>query len=344
MLHSLNLQTGSDWFPPARLLPGANARVGGSVLVNSVMYVATAENCGGVPNGVYAMDLTPAQAPQSVAADLPSVPDARPASTNVARWQTGGANVIGGPAFSSDGSLYVSTGQGESTGTARSSAVVALEAKTLAEKDYFAASSPFTTSPVTFALSGKEYVAAGNADGRIYLLDAASLGGPDHKSPLATSAAASRQTITGLATVDDNGTRWILSAVEDVSTPTPKHFVAAIRVAVQNGTVSVSPSAWMTTLRSAPASPAIVNGVAFVLATGRTRSVSPDSVQARTAVAETGNPVLSALDLSTGKELWNSGSAIVEPVANVGPAVNDGQVYVVTDDGTMYTFGFVVER
>jgi len=80
--------------------------------------------------------------------------------------------------------------------------------------------------------------------------------------------------------------------------------------------------------------PVFVNGVVFALASG----------EARAAGQRAGNAVLYAIDAATGKELWNSGTTITSPVHNVGPAVDDGQVLVVTSDGTLYTFGFVVER
>jgi outer membrane protein assembly factor BamB len=344
MLHNLNLQIGTDWFPPARLLPGSNAKVTGSIVVNSLLYVATAGDCGGVPNGVYAMDLTPKPPPASTPGDLPVVPDAQPMSTSVIRWETHGGSVVGSPAFTSDGTLYVSTGAGANTPAARSNAIVALDSKTLTERDYLLASTPFSTPPVTFGANGREFVAAGNADGRVYVLDAASLGGPDHQQPLATSVAASRQTITGLATFEDGGTRWILAAVQDISTPTPKHSVAAMSIAAQNGRVVVNPSGWILPLRSAPATPAIANGVAFVLATGRAQAAPIETTQGRTGGVAPGDAVLYAVDLATGRELWNSGAAIAAAAGTVGPAVDDGQVYVVASDGTLYTFGFVVER
>jgi outer membrane protein assembly factor BamB len=210
--------------------------------------------------------------------------------------------------------------------------MVALESKTLREKDYFSAPSAFTTRPITFALSGKEIVAAGNRDGRIYLLDAASLGGSDHKTPLAFSAAAnpSNQTITGLATFEANGTRWVVVAATFARpSPTPKDFVAGMPVSEQNGKVSVG-TGWIAPQVSPQLTPAIANGVVFGLSAGEPTG--------------NGNAVLYALDATTGKELWNSGTTITSRASGIGPAVDDGQVYVVTADGTLWTFGFVVER
>jgi len=54
--------------------------------------------------------------------------------------------------------------------------------------------------------------------------------------------------------------------------------------------------------------------------------------------------VLYALDAATGKELWSSGATISSFVRGVGPSAGDGQVYVVTYDGTIYAFGIPIEH
>jgi len=54
--------------------------------------------------------------------------------------------------------------------------------------------------------------------------------------------------------------------------------------------------------------------------------------------------VLYALDGATGKELWTSGTTITSSGRGVGPSAGDSQVYVVTIDGTLYTFGMPMER
>ena len=52
-------------------------------------------------------------------------------------------------------------------------------------------------------------MAATAADGRLYLLDGASLGGSDHKTPLAVSGKFGAA--GGLATFEDGGTRYIVA-------------------------------------------------------------------------------------------------------------------------------------
>ena len=337
-LHSLNLMDGTDWFLPAKLLPAANAKVVGAVLAEGGMYVATADNCGGVPNGVYAMDLTPAPVAAAVPGGVPVAPNATPASTAVMKWESRGGSIVGiGPALGTDGTVYVATGDGDYSSTSFSDSIVALQPGTLAQKDYFTpGKTPFTTSPIVFELGGQELIAAANADGKIYVLDSKSLGGADHKTPFASfdGAAPGVQRITGLATIEADSARWIVMAGTWTGSPqTPKDFVAAGLLTLDNGVVNID-RRWMSPQTSPQLTPAIVNGVVFGLSAG----VRPN------AGASAKNAVLYAIDLATGKELWNSGAAITAVAAGVGPAVDDGQVYVVGTDGALYTFGFVVER
>jgi PQQ-like domain len=338
MLRGLNLMDGTDWFLPAQLLPAANAKIAGAILADNTMYVGTAGNCGGVPNGVYAMDLTPAPGPVSAPGSLPLPPPATPASTAVTRWVTNGGDVVGmSPALGTDGTVYVATGDGDYSSTAFSDSIVALEPGTLEQKDYFTpGKTPFTTSPVIFQLEGRELIAAANQDGRVYVLDPASLGGADHKTPLASFDAASPavQRITGLATIEADSGRWIVMACTWIGSPqTPKDFVAAGQLTLENAVVSFD-RRWISPQTLPQLTPAIANGVVFGLSAGERSSAG---TPAR-------NAVLYALDLATGKQLWDSGTAIQSVVGGVGPAVDDGQVYVVGKDGALYTFGFVVER
>ena len=321
MLHFLNPQTGADLTSPVKLLPAANANVVGTIVVSSVIYAATAGDCGGVPNGVYAMDITPAPLPDPPAnvGPMPPAPPVAPASTTVRRWPTRGGSVAGtaGPALGPDGTVYAATTDGD---------LVALDGKTLQIKAGFTSGgSGFTSSPIVFTYKGKDLIAAANADGRIYLLDSSSLGGADHRSPLAVSSPAGG-VIGGLATYEDpSGTRWIVAASTS--------RVSAYKVNDQNGRIALEPAWAQSWPQTSPdvvlnATPAIMNGVVFAIsgATGRS------------------GPVLYAIDLADARVLWDSGTSIASSVRGAGPAANDSQIYVVTTDGTLYTFGFQVER
>lgn len=306
MIHALNPQTGEDVNPPAKFL-GGSARLAGTVFIDNVLYAAATGNCAGVANGVYAIDL----------ADN---------ANTVTSWDSKGAAVAGsiGPAFAPDGTVFVATGP-SSGDSSFANAVVALEARTLKPLDWFTASAPFTASPVVFTSGGKTLIAAANADGSVYVLQAGSLGGSDHKTPLAKSPAIAKTTESaggGMATWEDvEGTRWIAAT---------SGTVAAFRLAKDGNGVSV---AWTAGDRNlvTPGPPMVLNGVLFTVANGASPRAS-------------GRSVLYALDATTGKELWNSGSAITSAVPGVPPSGGDGQVYVVTTDRTLYAFGMPMER
>jgi outer membrane protein assembly factor BamB len=53
--------------------------------------------------------------------------------------------------------------------------------------------------------------------------------------------------------------------------------------------------------------------------------------------------VLYAIDAATGKDLWNSGRAITSAVRG-SLAAGGGNVFVPGADGTLYAFGFDIEK
>ena len=340
MAHGLNPQTGEDMAPPVRFLP-PNAKAVGSVLVDNVLYVATADDCGGAPNGVWAVD---------VASD-PKVP---------VFWETKGGSVAGtaGPTFGTDGTIYVATGDGEYSASTYSDAVVALDRRTLKLKDWFTpGKTAFTASPVVFQVKGQDVIVAANADGRLYVLDSASLGGADHHTPLSKTAPYSKGladfTPGALSTWEDAaGTRWVLAASggpvhPDTTFPATNGTVTngsivAFKVIDQDGTPVLQPG-WVSRDMLSPVSPAIVNGVVFAVSSGEYRTADA-GVSAAQRAQRSKPAVLYALDASTGKELWNSGNTITSFVHAVAPSAGDGQVYLVTYDGTLYAFGIPLEH
>ena len=322
LAHVLNPQTGQDLFPPAKFL-GPNAKVVGSVVIDNVLYAATADRCGNVPNGVWAVDFGS---------------DAR----TVTSWLTNGGSIVGtaGPAVGTDGVVYAAIGSADVSGAGYSDAVIALQPKTLTLKDSFTTASPFTTGPVVFQYEDRQVVLVANQDGRLYLLDGASLGGTDHKTPLFRSSVfAGAQSQPALATWEEtDGTRWVLVSSSgaisaDNSFPltngnVTNGSVLAFKVVDRGGMPALQP-AWSSRDINNPISPIVVNGVVFVLAAGSARGASA---------------ILYALNAATGKEFWNSGSAITSFVDSGALAAGDGQVYVPTHDNTLYAFGIPLEH
>lgn len=330
-LHVVSLQSGKDVQKPATFLT-SNSQWSNPVAVGTIMYAATSGNCAGVPNGVYAIDLD--------AADKP-----------VVSYRTNGGSVVGSVAFSSDGStLLAAIGPGNVTGDGKANAIVALDPRTLQLKDWFThPAAEFVTGPTVFRYGTKDVVAAATKDGRLILLDAASLGGANHATPLLTSrpvfardgsiSAESLSTWARAATTAAGAeTRWILvpfsgrpSGARATNGPIRNGAVIALRLVEAKGRFSLEP-AWSSNDLVMPATAIVVNGVAFALSTGRAASAA-------------GSPaVLHAYDAVTGKALWNSAKSMTTSAAPGSFWSALSQVYVGTNDGTIYAFGFLDDR
>lgn len=335
-LHVVGLQSGKDLQKPAPFLP-PNSQWSNPVAVGTMMYAATSGNCAGAPNGVYAIDL--------------DAPDNKP----VVSYRTNGGSVVGAVAFSSDGNtLLAAIGPGSVTGNGKANAIVALDPKTLQLKDWFTQpTAEFVTGPTVFRHGTKDLVSAATKDGRVMLLDAASLGGANHTTPLVASSpliasggAISAEALSSWARAAaptapaDSAARWILVPVSGrpVATRTTSGAirnggVVALRVREVNGTYSLEPE-WTSSDLTSPATPIIVNGVVFALSSGRPA-----------AAGRIGSPaVLFAHDGRSGKALWNSGKSMTASASPGSFWSALSQVYVGADDGTVYAFGFLDER
>jgi hypothetical protein len=343
MLHVIGLPSGKDMQKPAQFVP-ANSRWSSPIAVDTTMYTATAGGCGNAASGVWAIDLDS---------------DAKP----VVSWKTNGGDVVGALAFTHDGTLVAAVSGGKAVGDGKASAIVALDPKTLRVKDWFTEpGADFVTGPTILRHGGREVVAAAARDGRVLLLDAGSLGGANHSTPLAVSktvlgagasvsadALAAWQTETpaspaGAGTAPPAsaaGTSWILVPVAGRvaaggAAGASAGAVVALKLTGAAGagaTVSLEPG-WVAQDLSSPATPLIVNGVVFALASG-----SPT-----TPGGTGGAAVLHAYDGVSGKRLWDSGK-VLTTFASLGSLWSGlGQVYVGTHDGTLSAFGFDDER
>jgi len=172
--HSLYVSNGEEPNPPIDFLP-PNAHAKGLIVFDNTAYVATVNGCGGVEDGMWALNLE---------------------SKKVAQWKSSGA--VAGFAVSPDGTLYVAGGE----------ELVALDPSTLRVKPSYKAGRDFTSSPVVFEYKGKDLIAVATND-QLHLLDAAGLGG----QPLAKATLSSANSGAGsLASWQDpGGTRWVLA-------------------------------------------------------------------------------------------------------------------------------------
>jgi outer membrane protein assembly factor BamB len=173
-------------------------------------------------------------------------------------------------------------------------------------------------------------IAATTKDGRVHVFNSANL-----NAPLASSAALQATNPGALASWQDlSGTRWIL-------VPT-NNAVAALKVVEQGGSVSLQVG-WTSRDLVAPLPPTIINGVAFVTSSGEFRT-SDSKMTAVQRAGRSGKAVIYALDATTGKELWNSGTAITSFARGNAISGGMGQIYLTTYDGTIYAFGFPMEH
>ena len=328
-LHVVGLPSGKDIQKPAPFLP-ANAKWSAPIAVDTTLYAATSGRCGGAPDGVWAIDLDS---------------EAKP----VMSWKTNGGGVVGAVAFTSGGTLIAAIGPGQASPYGKANAIVALDAKTLDLKDWFSQpNAEFVTGPTIIRHNNREIVAAATRDGRVLLLDSASLGGADHATPLHVSKPLAGNGATvgsdALAAWQQTGSEaasWILLPVKGrlaAGSPTSNGAVSAgavvaLKLADAGGTLSLEP-AWVSHDLVSPGTPIIVNGVVFALATGA----------GNTAGGRGSAAILHAYDGASGKPLWNSAKAMTTPASPGSMWSGLGQVYVGLRDGTLYAFGFNDER
>ena len=237
------------------------------------------------------------------------------ASKQVAVWKPSSGDIAGsaGPAFGPDGTVYATTTAG---------ALVALDPKTLAIKDTYESGMEFTSSPMVFHYKERNLIAAATRDGSIHVLDAASLGTPLFKTPadsvgFASGALASWQS--------PDGVRWLLTA----SGGAANGAVSAWKIVERDGAIALEPG-WRSRDLMSPLTPIIMNGVVFAVSSGEGRPAD--------------KAVLYALDGATGKVLWDSGKSITSFVHSGGLSGGAGQLYLETEDQTLYAFGFPVEH
>lgn len=312
-LHSMYISNGEEPGDPVAFLP-PNAHAKGLIVVDNVAYVATTNGCGGVDNGIWALDLP---------------------TSKVTHWKATG-NIAGstGHAMGPDGTIY----------TAAGNELVALEERTLRVRGtYKLAGGEFTSSPVVFDYRGKDFVALTSSDGKLLLFDGSAI-----DKPIVASAAFSAPNYaTGAITSwrDAAGIRWLLVPAGG-SAPTNAGFrgdvkngaIVAWKIVDQNGAPSLQPG-WMSRDMVSPITPMVVNGVVFAVSSGEQRSGAPAERVKKSVPA-----VLYAIDSASGNQLWSSGKTLTSFVTTGGLAAGGSRVYVATQDGTQYVFGFPIEH
>ena len=358
-LHQVNINTGEEMVPAMKFLP-PNGKPYSLAFNNNVVYTITGQGCGGTPNSMYSLDLDD------------------PART-VRYWRSGSGGLwgIAGPSIGSDGTLYAETGDGQyDPATNRyANSIVALTPKELKLKDWYTPSNAewlwkrdldMNVTPVVFNYKGRELLVGSGKEGRFFMLDSQSLGGPDHRTPLFRSDLVSNEEIDfagagtwgSLASWEDaQGARWVLAPIWG-----PKHSafkfpiangeanvgsIGAFKVEDRNGKPVLTP-VWISRNLITPAPAAVVNGIVFALSTGEWVRQANDRegglYQADVRAQKSAAAVLYALDGATGKELWSSGSQVTSFTHFAALSIANGRVYFTTYDNTLWCFGIPMEH
>jgi type 1 glutamine amidotransferase len=361
-LHALSAVDGEDKFPPRPFVPPFSKNWSINI-VGDTLYTAISQGCNGVNSGVYGIDISRADGPiRDFQAGRPGI------------WGRAGVAVS-----AASGTVFAETGDGVFDPGAGSWAdtFLALSPKDLHVTDYYTPQNrEWLTrkdldmgcmTPVVFEFNGKEYLVGGGKEGRLFLLDTSSMGGPTHREPFyqtglltnETAAYGARGFWGSFATwIDSDKTRWLF-----VPAWGPPHPAAVSTFPISNGDASagsimafrVEPSHGLPTLRPAwisrglnvPEPPIIANGVVFALSSGedvRQADAAGRGMNTVERLHGSSHAVLYALDAATGKELYSSGDLISSFTHFGGIALSNGRIFVTTWDGTVYAFGIGDEQ
>jgi outer membrane protein assembly factor BamB len=328
-LHILNSSTGADLIAAVKFVP-PHAKVTSLNIWHNMVYATTAGNCDGYRNALYAVNLLTNE--KRVLVFSPEI---------------GSFAGTAGTAIGRDGTVYVQVFQpADRTGRYRE-AVLALTPRELKLQDYFSPAEEKLRredlgdagiTPMVFNWLGKEMVAAAMRDGRIYLLDAKSLGAADHHTALFTSkqiaSVGRRHASAGFrgafSTWQDVDTlqRWIYAPLHGPANPKSgvrasgewptAGAILAFKLSGAGGETTFAPL-WISQDLASPTPAVIANSMVFTLSRGE-------------------QTALHVLDAVSGKELYVS-EPIAGRVSGNGLAVANGRVYFTTDDNTAYCFG-----
>lgn len=355
-LYGLDLGSGELRYGPVNFV-APFAKSWSLNLSKGVIYTALSQGCGNGLSGFYSIDVRDPH--------HPVIHQMLLSTTNTAGiWGAGGA-ILG-----DNGRVYGSTADGHFNPAAGdySNSVVSASLPRLNLIDYYLPPNwrylqkkdldMGSASPVYFGWRNRKLVATGTKESIVRLLDAGALGGGDHQTPLYTSPQLGNDNgicceglgIWGaLSTArDDEGQTWLFVPMGGppsahgpqfpiTNGDNPHGSIMAFKVVAraQTDDPTLEP-AWISGDFNLPGPVIIANGIVFGLSTGE------NAVQhggEKTRFLNTHPAVLKALDLKTGKELYNSGAVMSSWVHFSGLALSNGQVFAVDHDSDVYCFG-----
>lgn len=357
-LHSLNVVNGEDRWAPVQFVPPYSKNWSLN-LVDGVIYTTISQGCNGAKSGVYAMDLKDPKHP-------------------IAFFQAdvAGGGIWGraGAAIGSSGVVFAETGDGpwDPAKGNYADTFLGLSPKVLKLVDYYTpANREWITrkdldmgniSPIVFKHKDREFVVGSGKEGALFLLDAKSLGGADHRTPVFRSPLYTNEDVdfagrgfwgAFASWEDEKGTRWVYApawgpphskapAFPVRNGEAPNGSIMAFKVEEKDGKPILSP-AWISRDMNVPEPPIIANGIVFSVSSGenvrQADSAGKLFTSQQRATTPVGNATLYAFDAETGKELFSSDKTMPSFTHFGGAAIANGQVYVTTYDSTLYAFG-----
>lgn len=284
-LYGLDLATGKVTFGPFAFLP-PYAKAWSLNLHDGVIYTTTSQACGGDRAGVYSMRVSDPMRVES-------------RKLVIGTGFGGGMWLRGGSVIGSDGTVYVSTGDGAFNAAAGdySNAVSAVPPDLSGVRDYFLPSNWQDLKKLDldlpsgglagFHFRGRELLAGGGKESVVYLVDTKNLGGSNHETALYTSPVFANEKrasqefgFWGTPAVWNNGRdSWLYFPVwgalagsapkfKATNGDAPHGSLIAFKVTAQsNGAPALEPE-WVSPDMNLPDAPVVANGVVFALATG----------------------------------------------------------------------------
>jgi hypothetical protein len=394
-LHGVDLGTGQAKLIPPPQFVTPFSRNWSLNLVDGVLYTTVGRGCG---NGPVPGAPAPAEgtlregvAPPPVAAHMIAMDISNP-SYPITRLFTSTARPNGawnraGLAWAHD-SFFVQTADGvwDPPKGLWGQTLLRLAPKTLQVLDYFTPANLEELNAndldygsggtLGFTFRNRPLVVSGGKDGTVYLLDAKSLGGPDHRTPLAAIKAGNDELsyasmgVWGAPATFVNGRneRWVYFPMwgppskavtfERNNGDARDGSIMAFQVTMQDDKPALVPK-WISRNLAVPDSPVVANGVVYAISTGENtlqRHTDPryhaifqkpgaaplpktGTLTAEERGQNTTHAILYAFDAETGQELYSSKDAIDDWTHLSSITVVDGSVYVTTRKTFVYAFG-----
>jgi outer membrane protein assembly factor BamB len=282
-VRGVSLANGEDRIPATSVVP-AFSRNYSLNLIDGILFATTTRGCAGAVSQIAAMDVN---SPEHPVAHFYTSP-----GKGSGVWGRGAVvkSPAGVLAQTADGAFDPGSGRWGNTILELSKDLRLMDSYTPANESYINAKDfdLGSGSPLVFPYEKWTLIAAAAKEGVIYLLDAKSLGGADHRTPLYLSPRysndAMRYGFNGMwgamgTYVDEQGQRWLLvpmmgpPAKDTVSGFKSQHgnvvngSLMAFKVQTQDGKPVLTPE-WMSGDLDVPGVPVIANGVVFVLADG----------------------------------------------------------------------------